>query len=362
MKCYLVGGAVRDTLLGLPVKERDWVVVGATPEDLLSQGYQRVGKSFPVFLHPETKEEYALARTEKKVAPGYQGFVCDFSPEVTLEEDLSRRDLTINAIAQDAEGHLIDPYHGIQDIQAKQLRHVSIAFVEDPVRLLRVARFAARFQDFSIATETLAMMKAMVDQGEVNALVSERVWQEWLKALVTNHPQRFFFTLRDCSALPHLFPQIAENLESIGCLLEKVAPLTNNIMIRFAIMLSVLHQKDLQKLLSTYGVPKDFYEFACLLCHHANQVFSFDLANKKQILDFFYQADAFRRKARFVKLLAALTVLGKVLEKEQASVVITALEQALKRVSAFVPDYAFMKTLSGQAIADYFYQQRLALL
>ena len=201
MMLYQVGGAVRDELLGLPVQDRDYVVVGATPEEMVRQGFRPVGKDFPVFLHPRTHEEYALARTERKTARGYKGFQVYASPEVTLEQDLARRDLTINAIARDPDGRLIDPYGGMNDIKAGILRHVSPAFVEDPVRILRVARFAARFEQFSIAPETLALMRAMVDNGEVDALVPERVWQELAKGLMEKKPSRMFYALRESGAL-----------------------------------------------------------------------------------------------------------------------------------------------------------------
>ncbi|OIV46891.1 multifunctional CCA tRNA nucleotidyl transferase/2'3'-cyclic phosphodiesterase/2'nucleotidase/phosphatase [Sodalis sp. TME1] len=208
MKKYLVGGAVRDGILQLPVTERDWVVVGATPQDMLAQGYQQVGKDFPVFLHPESREEYALARTERKSGQGYTGFICYSSPEVTLEEDLRRRDLTINAIARDDQGNLIDPYQGQRDIRQRWLRHVSDAFGEDPLRVLRVARFAARFAhlNFRIAPETLALMQHMTD--ELPLLAPERVWKETERALATRNPQVYFQVLRDCGALKTLFPEV----------------------------------------------------------------------------------------------------------------------------------------------------------
>src|SRR5690349_1286787 len=210
MEVYLVGGAVRDRLLGLPVRERDWVVVGARPEDLERQGYTPVGREFPVFLHPQTKEEYALARLERKVSPGYRGFTTQFSPDVTLEEDLKRRDLTINALAEAASGEIIDPYGGQRDLQARVLRHVSEAFVEDPVRILRLARFAARFAElgFTVAPETLRLMSEMVKSGEVDALVPERVWQETERALGEARPDVFFQVLKECGALAVIFPEI----------------------------------------------------------------------------------------------------------------------------------------------------------
>jgi len=207
---YLVGGAVRDTVLGLPVSERDWVVVGATAEDLLSQGYRPVGRDFPVFLHPVTGDEYALARTERKTARGYRGFTVHAEPEVTLEQDLMRRDLTINAMAQDANGNIIDPYGGRRDLAERVLRHVSPAFSEDPVRVLRIARFAARFAHlgFAVAEDTHDLIKEMAASGELSALVAERVWAELVKALSEQTPSVFFSVLRDCGALVHLFPEL----------------------------------------------------------------------------------------------------------------------------------------------------------
>jgi tRNA nucleotidyltransferase (CCA-adding enzyme) len=208
MKTYIVGGAVRDRLLGLPVADRDHVVVGATPDDMVALGYQPVGKDFPVFLHPHSHEEYALARTERKSGHGYKGFTVYAAPEVTLEEDLRRRDLTINAMAEDEAGTLVDPYGGQRDLAARVFRHVSEAFAEDPVRILRVARFAARFTEFSVAAETNALMRQMVDNGEVDALVPERVWQEVARGLMESQPSRLFQVLRDCGALARLFPEI----------------------------------------------------------------------------------------------------------------------------------------------------------
>jgi tRNA nucleotidyltransferase (CCA-adding enzyme) len=230
MQIYMVGGAVRDALLGLPVKDRDWVVVGATPEALVAQGFLPVGKDFPVFLHPQTKEEYALARTERKTAPGYHGFCVHAAPDVTLEEDLARRDLTINSIAVSAHstgdrglfdteialnpaawqtaGALVDPFGGQQDLTRKVFRHVTVAFREDPVRILRVARLAARFSDFTVAPDTLQLMREMVEEGEADHLVAERVWQELAKGLMENTPSRMFEVLRDCGALARLLPEV----------------------------------------------------------------------------------------------------------------------------------------------------------
>lgn len=208
MQVYCVGGAVRDELLGCTVKDHDYVVVGATPKQMTALGYRPVGKDFPVFLHPQTREEYALARTERKTAKGYKGFQVYAAPEVTLEQDLARRDLTINAIARDAEGKLIDPHRGVDDLKAGVLRHVGPAFVEDPVRILRLARFAARFADFTVAEETQALMCEMVENGEVDALIPERVWQELAKGLMEARPSRMFDVLRQCGALKKILPEV----------------------------------------------------------------------------------------------------------------------------------------------------------
>ncbi len=208
MQIFAVGGAVRDELLGLPVQDRDFVVVGVSPDEMLARGFRPVGKDFPVFLHPRTHEEYALARTERKAGHGYKGFAIHAAPDVTLEEDLARRDLTINAIARAEDGSLIDPFQGVADIEAKVLRHVGPAFVEDPVRILRVARFAARFADFSIAPETLELMRRMVESGEVDHLVAERVWQELAKGLMEKSPSRMIRVLHECGALARIIPAL----------------------------------------------------------------------------------------------------------------------------------------------------------
>lgn len=210
MQIYLVGGAVRDQLLQLPVYDRDWVVVGSSPQAMLAAGFQAVGKDFPVFLHPNSKEEHALARTERKTSVGYTGFACHYAPDVTLEEDLLRRDLTINAMAQDNSGQLIDPYGGQRDLAAKVLRHVSPAFVEDPLRVLRVARFAAKLHHlgFTVAEETMQLMAKIAQSGELQHLTAERVWQEWHKSLSAHHPEMFLQVLRDCGALAVVLPEI----------------------------------------------------------------------------------------------------------------------------------------------------------
>lgn len=244
-KVYLVGGAVRDKILGREVKEKDWVVVGATPDEMLAQGFKQVGKDFPVFLHPKTNEEYALARTERKIGPGYTGFEVHAAPDVTLEEDLQRRDLTINAIAEDEKGHLTDPYGGVQDIKNKILRHVSPAFVEDPVRILRLARLAARFADlnFQVHPDTNLLMREMVVRGEVDALVPERIWQELSKALDENIPSRFFWVLHHCGALQKLFPEL-ENLFGVPCKPEYHPEVDTFIHTMMVVDAAARHQSD----------------------------------------------------------------------------------------------------------------------
>ena len=341
MKIYKVGSCVRDRLLGLPVTDNDWVVVGTTPEELLAQGFKPVGKDFPVFLHPETGEEYALARTERKTGPGYTGFTFHASPEVTLEEDLARRDLTINAMAEDEEGKLIDPYGGRQDLARRLLRHVSPAFVEDPVRILRVARFAARFRPlgFRIADETLTLMRRMVDEGEVDALVPERVWQETVRALAESMPQVFFEVLRECGALAKLFPEI-DRLFGVPqdpahhpeidtgvhtlLVLEQAARLSPEAVVRFAALVHDLgkgttprdcwprhpdHEARgvplVEALCERYRTPKAFHELAVLVTrYHLHYHRAAELTAAER-LDLLEALDAFRRPRRFEQYLLA---------------------------------------------------------
>lgn len=343
MKTYLVGGAVRDKLLGLPVTERDWVVVGATPAQLLALGYQQVGKDFPVFLHPETHEEYALARTERKTGPGYKGFAVHADADVTLEEDLQRRDLTINAIAEAVDGSLIDPYGGRNDIQARLLRHIAPAFAEDPVRILRVARFAARLAPlgFRVAEPTRALMRQMVVSGEVDALVPERVWTELTRALAAAQPARFFEVLRDCGALARLMPELntlfgvpqpaAHHPEidtGVHALmaLQAAAVLTPDPRVRFATLLHDLGKGStppaewprhighegrsvqlVEQLCGRLRVPNDFRELAILVaryhthCHRAAEL------RAATLLEVLEALGAFRRRERFEQFLMACT-------------------------------------------------------
>ena len=318
MKIYLVGGAVRDQLLHLPVKEKDWVVVGATAEDMLQRGFRPVGKDFPVFLHPQTKEEYALARVERKVGRGYTGFDFIASPDVTLEEDLKRRDLTINAMAQTADGVLIDPYEGKKDLDKKLLRHVSSAFLEDPVRILRVARFAARYAylGFTVAPETNELMKQMVVSGEVDALVSERVWKELERALAEKHPEVFFQVLDNCNALSILFPEV----ESVGLqALQQAVTKTADKQIRFAVLFHTIPEDKVSQLCERYRIPNDYRDLVLLVTHDKNlQLYhqASQLVEAEQLLTFLLRLDAFRREDRFKKFLLACEIASPVSSSE----------------------------------------------
>jgi tRNA nucleotidyltransferase (CCA-adding enzyme) len=303
---YLVGGAVRDQLLGLPVHERDWVVVGSSPEEMLAQGFRPVGKEFPVFLHPKTQEEYALARTERKVGKGYKGFTFYTSPEVTLEEDLKRRDLTINAMALSDQKELIDPFNGQSDLQSQILRHVSQAFMEDPVRILRIARFAAKLPTFRVAEETNQFMQQMVSMKEVDALVSERVWQEVAKALEENAPERFFEVLADCHALNILFPEI--QLHSLGM---RALPLAVKKNLygpeRFAVLLHESAQ-NIQGLCRRLKVPLEYSELARLVADCFPVYQQITHAPAEEILKLIKSTDALRRPERFQHFLATSEV------------------------------------------------------
>lgn len=343
MKIYLVGGAVRDKLLKLPIKDKDYMVVGATPEQMLQQGYRQVGKDFPVFLHPKTQQEYALARTERKTGQGYGGFSCYASPDVTLEQDLLRRDLTINAIAQDDEGNLYDPFNGIDDIHQRKLRHVSAAFIEDPLRVLRVARFAARFHQlgFTIADDTLALMTRISQSGELAALTAERVWQEVDKSLAGDNPEVFFEVLRQCDALPVLFPEISvlfgipqpekwhpEIDTGIHTLmvLAQAAKLTEDKAVRFAALVHDLgkalspkeqwpkHHGHGQKglplikaLCSRLRVPNEVRDLALLVSdQHQNVHNAFEL-KAETIVKIFDKADFWRKPERLKQVILACT-------------------------------------------------------
>jgi len=335
-KIYCVGGAVRDQLLGLPVQDHDWVVVGSTPENMVAQGFQPVGKDFPVFLHPETHEEYALARTERKTAHGYKGFAVYAAPDVTLEQDLLRRDFTINAIAQDVDGNLIDPHHGITDLHAGILRHVSTTFSEDPVRILRAARFAARF-GFVIAPETLALMRDMTNNGEVDALVAERVWQELARGLMEKKPSRFFETLRSCGALAKILPEVdalfgvpqpEKYHPEIDCgihtllVVDDAAQHDYVLEVRFAALTHDLGKattpKDIlprhichelrgaeliKKLSQRLRVPSDCRDLALLAARYHGDIHRAHELRAETVIRLFQSADAWRRPERFAQLL-----------------------------------------------------------
>ena len=291
MKIYLVGGAVRDELLGLPARERDYVVAGATPEEMVRQGFKPVGKDFPVFLHPKTHEEYALARTERKSGRGYKGFTVYASPEVTLEEDLKRRDLTINAMAKAEDGTLIDPFDGKKDLEAGVLRHVSEAFAEDPVRILRVARFAARF-GFAVHASTMGLMKRMVDSGEADALVAERVWQEFARGLAEPRPELMFEVMQRAGFLQKAFPEI------------KAWPrrFSGSLPVRFAVLAWSLEEKEVQALCDRLRAPNEVRELALTACRNKEGLRS---SSPESLLGLLKGADAFRRPERFAELLEA---------------------------------------------------------
>lgn len=320
MKTYLVGGAIRDMLLDRPVKERDYVVIGATTEEMLSKGFIQVGREFPVFLHPDTKEEYALARTEKKHRPGHQGFIVYSSPEVTLEQDLERRDLTINAMAQDSAGHLIDPYGGQHDLEQRILRNVSAAFAEDPVRILRIARFAARYADlyFRVAEETLELMRRMVASGEVDTLVPERVWQELVKALGETCPSPFFLVLEQCGALHRLFPEIRVSADT-WAVLEKASQLSPDTEVRFSALInaptvseefshatsSQQRQQPVDTLCERLKAPRRFRDLARLVARYHDQVEKALELSAAAILHLLLATDALRRPERFGQFILA---------------------------------------------------------
>ena len=342
MKIYLVGGAVRDELLGLDVRERDWVVVGARPEELLARGFKPVGKDFPVFLHPQTSEEYALARTERKTGPGYHGFDTRFSPDVTLEQDLERRDLTINAIARDQDtGQLIDPFHGQRDLQERWLRHVSAAFVEDPVRVLRIARFAARFAPlgFRVAPETMELLRKIAARGELDALVPERVWQETQRALEMPAPRQFFEVLREGNALPVIFPEvhtlfgvpqpeqwhpeIDTGLHTM-MVLDQATQLTEDPVVRFAALTHDLgkgttptaelprhsaHEERgvglVNAMCDRLKIPNAYRELGVLVSRYHLHMHKIMELRPSTLLELLENLDAFRRADRFEKFILA---------------------------------------------------------
>ena len=392
MKTYVVGGAVRDQLLGEPVNDRDWVVTGASPRDMLDAGYLPVGKDFPVFLHPHTHEEYALARTERKTGPGYHGFEVYAAPDVTLEDDLVRRDLTINAIAQDADGTLIDPYGGQRDLAAKVLRHVSEAFAEDPVRILRLARFAARWPEFTVAPETSALMRAMVEAGEVDALVAERVWQELSRGLMERAPARMFEVLRSIGALHKLLPEVdalfgvpqppAHHPEidtgvHTMMVLDRCAVTAQPLPVRYACLVHDLgkattraedlprhigHEQRGEKLIRALDerlrVPVDCGELALLTAREHTHVHASESLNATALMRLLERCDAFRRPERFLQMLAACEcdATGRLGFEDRPYPQRARLAAALSTAQAVdaraVSSQAIERGLKGPAIAD----------
>lgn len=399
MKTYLVGGAVRDGLLGITGADRDWVVVGSTPQAMLALGFTPVGKDFPVFLHPQTHEEYALARTERKTAPGYKGFVVHASPEVTLEEDLARRDLSINAIAQADDGTLIDPFGGQLDVQHKVLRHVTDAFREDPVRILRVARLAARYPDFSVAPATMTLMQDMVAGGEVDALVSERVWQELAKGLMAAQPSRMLQVLRECRALRILLPEVdrlygvpqppehhpeIDTGVHLEMVLDETARVNAPLEVRFAALCHDLgkgttakellprhigHEERSVRLLrglcERWRVPVHCKELAEVVAREHGHIHGAMSFGAEALLRLLIRCDAIRRPDRFVRILMACECdargrLGlRQRDYPQSAHLQTMLDAALSVDTANMSALAIQQGLSGMEVGQRIEQARV---
>ena len=394
METYLVGGCVRDKLLGLPVNDRDWVVVCATVDDMLAQGFRPVGKDFPVFLHPQTQEEYALARTERKSGRGYQGFTVYAAPDVSLEQDLARRDLTINAMAESADGQLIDPFHGQNDLQQGLLRHVSPAFVEDPVRVLRIARFAARFR-FCIAEETQQLIRHMVKSGELDYLVPERIWQELYKALQEAQPSRFFTCLRDSGALAVLFPEIdrlfgvpqeakwhpeVDTGVHVMLVLDQAARLSDDVAVRFAALCHDLgkgltpahilprhtgHEATgielTQQLCQRLRVPNAIASLAKAVAAYHTDVHLLRELPAERVLTVLEGLDSFRRPERFQQFLLAgeADFRGRPGYEDQPYPETALFEQCFAAANAVKAQTFIEAGLKGKAIADAIRQARL---
>jgi tRNA nucleotidyltransferase (CCA-adding enzyme) len=371
MKIYLVGGAVRDQLLNYPYHEKDWVVVGATPEQLIEQGYRPVGKDFPVFLHPKSNEEYALARTERKTAPGYKGFVFHTNTSVTLEEDLRRRDLTINAIAKDDKGKFFDPYHGQRDIAEKKLRHVSNSFSEDPVRILRIARFLARYHHlgFSVAAETMTLSEDIVNAGETKHLVAERVWTETRKALQEQDPKYYFIFLQSCGALLDIFPEITNELFDT-CIrdLARVSTKTVDPIERFVGFCHALDSQKIASLCKRLGAPNEFGDLAMLAKKHSTTISSSATYYKggsehkeyKSAIDdidrTFKETSAIRKPQRFMQLIKLVIWLGAECEEDSINSFWLSL---LKQYQQVDPQKWITQGYTGAALGNKIHQDRL---
>jgi tRNA nucleotidyltransferase (CCA-adding enzyme) len=367
MEIYLVGGAVRDALLGLPVTERDWVVVGATPQEMLAQGFTQVGKDFPVFLHPHSHEEYALARTERKTAPGYTGFLVHAAPDVTLEQDLLRRDLTINAMAQTPDGKLIDPFGGLRDLREGVLRHVSPAFAEDPVRILRLARFAARFAKWGFRTAhgTHKLMKQMVAAGEVDALVPERVWKELERALGEDRPARFFEVLSACGALARLFPELSNAFPDPGGghaqadipalrALTEAAATTPDAAIRLAAFLvsGVREAADSRRLAERLRLPNEYRELAELARRERLSWPLIARMDASELLDLLERLDAFRRPQRLARLAVVYDALARATDRPPQPALLERLEQARQAAASVEARTLAAQGLKGEEIRE----------
>lgn len=370
MKVFLVGGAVRDELLHLPIKDRDWVVVGATEAQMKSHGYKAIGRDFPVFLHPDTREEYALARTERKSGHGYTGFEFHADPEVSLQEDLARRDLTINAIARDQDGTLTDPYGGIQDLQAKLLRHVSPAFSEDPLRVLRVARFAARYHHlgFRIADATLTLMQSMSSSGELKHLIEERVWQETVHALAELHPEIYFTTLEQCGALKIVLPEIAQGIFTLKQLplkiLQQAQHQNHSLTERFACIslqtVSATPQaiETIEKLAQRLRLPQDFRELALLINRHLQDYQKRPLSpcGVWQLIE---KLDGLRRPERFEHFFRCAKLIST--EVQQPTLETNTIMQLLNHARRIDSADLLAQGLKGKAIGDELRKQRIKI-
>lgn len=361
MQTFLVGGAVRDKLLGLDVEDRDWVVVGATPEEMLENGFKQVGADFPVFLHPRTREEYALARTERKQGRGYHGFSVYSAPDVTLEEDLRRRDLTINAMAMDEQGEVIDPFHGKKDIELRQLRHVSDAFAEDPLRILRTARFAARFQPlgFQVCPETLSLMQSMVADGEVDHLVPERVWQEIQRALHEKEPGTFFEVLQQCDCLGVLIPELdqPDTLPAVLDALRRIHRQNGSTEERFAALLSALQPDECLERAKALKAPNDCRDLAHLTTTYAPKTSAAGNGmGPDAALALFNDADLWRRPERLSSL---IFVLNNVVPDSQRPV-IERLKRSAKAATGVQPKELIEQGFKGKALGEAIQSERLA--
>ncbi len=355
MKTYLVGGAVRDKLLSYPHSEHDWVVVGATPEEMLAAGFKPVGKDFPVFLHPQTNEEYALARTERKTGHGYHGFHFYCDPSVTLEQDLERRDLTINAMAEAESGEIIDPYGGQRDLAQKILRHVSPSFAEDPLRVLRVARFSARYHHlgFRVAEDTLELMRHLVEAGEIEHLVSERIWKETERALGEKSPDIYFAILQQCGAAQRLFPTLSNCALALTDL-HACANRFDSRLVRFAVLCHRLKQTELLEVCSRICAPNDYRELAQLTI--AQRVLLLDAKTAEDAFAAIEQCDALRRPQRFALLLDVMRTL------QTPERIILRIANAHQRAAAVTAQPLLAKGFKGQELGEAIRQERIAAI